>query len=130
MGWVHRGMADRAGIALKADFASSGEALLAGLILMEVSQDRQLMSRGRLCGMAYAFGMTRLPSLTGTDEHITEIMNETNTTVTPTAPTTCACSGPAKAQPTAAPAAQPQAQPVAAAAPAAPKAAKRNSRKR
>ena len=97
---------------------------------MEVSLAIGLTPSMRLCGTAYALVMTRLPQLTGADEHTIEIMSETNTTVAPTTTTPCACAGAAKAQPAAAPAAQPQAQPAAAPAPAAPKAAKRNARKR
>lgn len=80
--------------------------------------------------MPYALVISRLPYLPGNLEHEIEIMSETNTTAKPNTPTPCACTGAAKAQPTAAPAAQPQTQPGAAPVPVAPKVGKRNARKR
>jgi hypothetical protein len=67
--WLHRRKVGGAGIALKPELAPAGEVLLAGLVLMEVSKDVELMSWAKLCGMAYALVMSWLPFLTGIHEH-------------------------------------------------------------
>lgn len=66
---MHKGKAGGAGIALKPEFARSEVVLLAGLALMQVSMDAELIPRRRLCGMAYALVLSGLPFLTGNHEH-------------------------------------------------------------
>ena len=66
---LHRERGVGAGIALNQEYAQSNVVPRIKLVLMEVSKDAELMSRARLCGMAYALVASWLPFLTGNLEH-------------------------------------------------------------